>query len=292
MRKSILAHVFVITVFMYLSCSMKTTNKTGSLSDFTQDILKTYINDTLHRKINPENDVLVLYTYEDTNYYYIRIYSLDKNFRSHISGPIMGKIKYLGFTTYLTGIPTDLFYKTDTVPEKMPKLSKRWVLIDPSYYVIYINKQMELDYLRTKRINLDGDIGQIESIVHKHFKTFSTYESADQEVFLINEVQHLPEFPGGDNALDSFISLNFKINDWAVNQPSQESRKSLVCIKLFIDKDGNAFYKEISQSSSVSEIDQEAIRVATLITKFKFTPAQHRGRNVSVYYPLTIYDWY
>jgi len=292
MRKFVFTLVFVIIGIIYLSCSTKTANKTGSLSNFTQDIIKTYINDTLHIGINPVNDVLVLYTYEDTNYYYIRIFALDKKFRSHISDPIMGKAKHMGFTIYLTGIPIDLFYKTDSVPVKMPKEANSSVLIDPSYYVIYINKRMELDYLRTYRATTSSDISHLEAIAYKHFKTLRSTESSDQYVFSINEVQYYPEFPGGDNALDSFISFNFKINDKTMHQLSKEFRRTVVCISLLIDSNGNASYIRISQSSGNSEVDQEAIRVAKLITKFRFIPAQHRGCKVSVYYPLDFYDWY
>jgi hypothetical protein len=278
-----------------MSCNLQTKEAQTALSDFIQDLLQAYINDSAHSGINFESKVLVLYTEDIINHFYIEIFSIDKNHLHMVKEPVLGKTCYSGITIYLTGFLIDNFfqiYDLKTPSKIRSKPPNPYVIIDPSYYKIYLNKRMELDYLKTLRINNYNGIEEIESIVQKHFNTTSSYESADNHVFYSHQVQHPPMFPGGDTALMKYISRNFSLSGETTPQPSAYIRRVLVSVNLFIDREGNACFFNVPQTSGDYHIDQEAIRVAKLISEAQFEPAQHRGQSVKVIDQISFYDWY
>jgi len=90
-----------------------------------------------------------------------------------------------------------------------------------------------------------------------------------------------PEFPGGDQALMTFLLKN-------VVYPESERLKAIegkVLIRFLVDTDGST--KDVQLIKSVSpELDKEAMRVVKMLPRF--TPGYRLGVPVRVYYNLPV----
>lgn len=94
-------------------------------------------------------------------------------------------------------------------------------------------------------------------------------------------VQYMPSFPGGEDALMSFLSNNIKYPELA----REYSISGKVYVQFIIEKDGTI--SNIVLAKSVDKtIDEEAIRVVTLMPKWK--PGFNNGRYVRVRMTLPI----
>jgi protein TonB len=93
-----------------------------------------------------------------------------------------------------------------------------------------------------------------------------------------------PQFPGGEQAMLSFIKNNFNI-------PSElilEDPKSKIYVQFFVEVDGGI--TEISVVRGIHPLlDAEAIRVVSIMPKFN--PAQNKGIPVrqSLVLPITLH---
>ncbi len=99
-------------------------------------------------------------------------------------------------------------------------------------------------------------------------------ENISDQTFMA--VEHMPEFPGGQQAMLQFIADNIKYPAEAVKDKSQGT-----CICQFVvQKDGSIGDVTVLRSSDYAILDQEAIRV--LKSMPKWTPGQQRGEVVNV----------
>ena len=57
-------------------------------------------------------------------------------------------------------------------------------------------------------------------------------------------------------------------------------------IHIMVDKNGNATWSEVIQSSKNEELDNEALRSIEIICQYKFVQAFHRGQNVNATYSV------
>ncbi|MCX6220575.1 MAG: M56 family metallopeptidase [Bacteroidia bacterium] len=105
-----------------------------------------------------------------------------------------------------------------------------------------------------------------------------TKQTKDQ-VFTI--VDQMPEFPGGEPALKTYIGKNIKYPDDAVKTGIQGK----VFVNFVIDKDGNIVNPKIVRSINPS-LDKEALRVIGTLPKW--TPGKHKGKKVDVSYTVPI----
>ncbi len=105
-----------------------------------------------------------------------------------------------------------------------------------------------------------------------------TKQTKDQ-VFTI--VDQMPEFPGGEYALRTYIGKNIKYPDDAVKTGIQGK----VFVNFVINKDGNIVNPKIVRSVSPS-IDKEALRVIGTLPKW--TPGKNKGKIVAVSYTVPI----
>lgn len=94
-------------------------------------------------------------------------------------------------------------------------------------------------------------------------------------------IDKVPMFPGGEELLMKYISMNIIYPATAL----QKGIQGKVVVKFRITSRGNVNGYEIAKSVS-PELDAEAIRVVKTITKFE--PALVDGKTVSAWYYLPI----
>lgn len=95
-------------------------------------------------------------------------------------------------------------------------------------------------------------------------------------------VDEMPEFPGGDKALSMFLINNTNYPDEAV----QNKLEGRVYIKFIIDKEGKVTKPEIVRSSGHPILDEEALRVISVLPDW--TPGSLNGEAVNVNFTVPI----
>jgi len=103
-------------------------------------------------------------------------------------------------------------------------------------------------------------------------------ESANQ-IFMI--VEEMPEFPGGQAEMMSFIFKNLKYPDAA----KENGIQGRVTCSFVINKDGTIVDAEVVRGIDAS-LDKEALRVINSMPKWK--PGKQRGKPVRVKYNLPV----
>ena len=101
----------------------------------------------------------------------------------------------------------------------------------------------------------------------------------DEQVFVI--VEDMPQFPGGDKALQTWIS-DHVIYPKIAHEKNIEGR---VYIGFVVTKNGNIDRVKIMRGASPS-LDAEALRVISAMPTWK--PGKQRGKAVSVSYTVPI----
>ncbi|MDX8339564.1 energy transducer TonB [Draconibacterium sp. IB214405] len=104
-------------------------------------------------------------------------------------------------------------------------------------------------------------------------------EKGHDEVFII--VEEMPEFPGGDEGLRTFIANTVKYPEDAHKNGIQGK----VYVKFVVDKDGSVDDAKIARGVDPS-LDKEALRVINALPKWK--PGKQRGEAVRVEYTVPI----
>ena len=92
-----------------------------------------------------------------------------------------------------------------------------------------------------------------------------------------------PQFPGGQNALDKYITNN-------VNYPQQaidDDRSGVVHVSFIIDEEGNVTKAKLLDAANVGDgLDQEALRVVKAMPSWK--PGKVNGKKVRTRMELPI----
>ncbi len=101
--------------------------------------------------------------------------------------------------------------------------------------------------------------------------------AAGDQVFEV--VEDMPEFPGGQSELMSFLAKNVK---YPVEAHEIQGR---VIVSFVVRKDGSISDAEVVRSVAPS-LDQEALRVINSMPKWK--PGKQRGQNVNVKYVVPL----
>jgi TonB family protein len=100
-----------------------------------------------------------------------------------------------------------------------------------------------------------------------------------QDVFFI--VDQMPEFPGGQTALQNFIAQTVKYPEEALNKGIQGK----VFVSFIVGKTGRVGSMKIARGVD-SALDAEALRVVGLLPKWK--PGKQGGKLVQVSYTIPI----
>lgn len=94
-------------------------------------------------------------------------------------------------------------------------------------------------------------------------------------------VEQMPEFPGGQNAMLTYLRTNIEYPDSA----RVKQIEGRVYLRFVVDKDGNVVNPEVARSVDPL-LDEEAIRVVRQMPKW--TPGKQNGKAVNVYFTLPI----
>ena len=98
----------------------------------------------------------------------------------------------------------------------------------------------------------------------------------EQTVYQV--VEEMPEFPGGMPALMKFIRKNLRHD--------KAEKKERVIIQIVVDKKGNATNPVVLRSTNPA-LDEEALRIVSLMPKWKPGRQAGKNRNVKFTFPVT-----
>jgi len=96
------------------------------------------------------------------------------------------------------------------------------------------------------------------------------------------EAEEMPEYPGGVSAMMTFIQENMKYPEEAKNA-GLEGR---VLCSFIIDKTGKVTEVKVVRSSGTQSLDDEAVRVVSLMPHW--TPGKVKGEPVRVMYTIPL----
>ena len=108
-----------------------------------------------------------------------------------------------------------------------------------------------------------------------------TVPDPSKRVYVVQDVDSLPQFPGGDAALYAFIQNN-------LNYPEQTFENELqgrVTVRFKVNEDGRVSNVQVARNKSL-ELDKEAVRVIEMLPDFK--PAILNGKPVAVWYHIKV----
>jgi protein TonB len=132
--------------------------------------------------------------------------------------------------------------------------------------------------VETEAIDLQTQDEEIELIVEKPAEV-EVEEEEEEQIFSI--VEKMPEFPGGQDALNRFLVRNIKYPLLA----QENGIQGRVVCQFVVNSDGSIV--DISVVRGVEEsLDKEAIRVIKSMPKW--TPGRQGGKSVRVKYTLPI----
>lgn len=98
---------------------------------------------------------------------------------------------------------------------------------------------------------------------------------SEDQVFDV--VEEMPEFPGGMPALMEFIRKNLRHD--------KAEKKERVIIQIVVDKEGNATNPVVLRSTN-PVLDEEALRIVSLMPKWKPGRQAGKNRNVQFVFPV------
>jgi len=102
---------------------------------------------------------------------------------------------------------------------------------------------------------------------------------SEEEIFFI--VEYMPEFPGGEVALRTFIANNIEYP--AIAQ--ENGIQGRVYVTFVVTKDGSVANAKIARGVDPI-LDKEALRVVNSLPKWQ--PGKQRGQEVNVSYTVPI----
>ena len=94
--------------------------------------------------------------------------------------------------------------------------------------------------------------------------------------------EKMPEFPGGTVALMNFLALNTKYPADA----REEKAEGRAIIKFVVNADGSVSNISVAKSTGNESLDKEAMRVVSIMPKWK--PGTQDGKNVNVRFAVPI----
>jgi TonB family protein len=107
-------------------------------------------------------------------------------------------------------------------------------------------------------------------------------KSDDDQTMYYTVIESMPQFPGGESALLSFIQKN--LTKLPITQCYNGIPGKVIC-RFVVEKDGSVSNITVIRSLDPA-CDKEAVRVLKLLPKF--TPGKQNGQAVRVYYTLPV----
>jgi len=107
-------------------------------------------------------------------------------------------------------------------------------------------------------------------------------DTAQVEETVLEYVEDMPEFPGGQKAMFDFIRRNMRYPESA----RKDSVQGKVFIEFVIEREGSVSHVKIIKGVR-TDLDQEAIRVISMMPQWK--PGKQGGKPCRVKFRLPIY---
>ena len=104
----------------------------------------------------------------------------------------------------------------------------------------------------------------------------------DNEQTVYDQVEEMPEYPGGVSAMMAFVQENMKYPEDA----KIDGKEGRVLCSFIIDKEGAVTEVRVARSSGTQSLDDEAVRVVSLMPKWE--PGKVEGKPVRVRYIIPI----
>jgi protein TonB len=134
--------------------------------------------------------------------------------------------------------------------------------------------------IETKPGDLIGEITPTPS-ENKGNGTSATTQPMTEKEVVRDHADIMPEFPGGREALQRFLSRNLKMPREDLEPGSSIS----TLVRFVVDKDGRVAGIELEKSGG-RDFDNEVIRVIKKMPTW--VPGKQNGRNVAVYFKLPV----
>jgi TonB family protein len=167
-------------------------------------------------------------------------------------------------------------HQQKTVPQRIFKL----LLSVPVLFVFLLtanaetvinNSPIAADSLRKAKPDLQKP--DKDSIAHQN--------TSPKDIKVYSFVEMMPQFPGGQQALISYITRNLRYP----RSVQENKMQGVVIVRFVVDEEGVVDNIEVLRSVS-SDLDNEAVRVVGSLPNW--IPGKLNGAKVSVYYTLPI----
>src|SRR5579871_1937049 len=144
--------------------------------------------------------------------------------------------------------------------------------------------QDDLENKITSTKNVYGDNLKTNDVIETNAVSAGTGEKINEpepeKEIVFTTAQVMPEFPGGEPALQRFLIRNIR-----TPENTEPGSKLRVMMRVVVDKDGNVINVEVEESSG-NDFDKEVMRVVKKMPQWK--PGMQNGKNVSVYFNLPV----
>ncbi len=190
-------------------------------------------------------------------------------------------LKYI----YIYGLRDCIFYSTNRrspgircqVESKDKNGSMPEIIEEPSFWQIAIRKDTTFSKYRTYIVNAFEDISAIQNIANKYYKSSGVPKD---EVFDYIYVEQLAKPKIGIEEIRTIIQNNFHMSY------AHSDQRIPIFVELIVYSDGTARVKGLAKRTGNATVDNEALRVADIISKTGFIPAMHRGEYVNSLYAI------
>ena len=96
------------------------------------------------------------------------------------------------------------------------------------------------------------------------------------------KAEEMPEYPGGMSAMMTFIMENIKYPEDA----KKAGKDGRVICSFIINKEGKVTEVHVAQSSGTQSLDDEAVRLVSLMPDWK--PGKEKGEPVNILYSIPV----
>lgn len=139
-----------------------------------------------------------------------------------------------------------------------------------------VNNATDKDSEYIAQDSVDESISNLNSNRAKIKKHVHHKKHNDENVYEV--VEQMPSFPGGQEALMTYINHNIKY-------PEEDCGQGRVIVSFIVEKDGSITNATIRRSVD-SAFDREALRVISSMPKW--IPGKNNGRNVRVRFNVPV----
>lgn len=167
-------------------------------------------------------------------------------------------------------------FQTNTI-SIIPMFSNSQTLINRINMMKKNKPVVKLRYLLL--LPIIGAVTLVSAISQQNNINITPVENAVQEVY--NEVEKMPEFPGGQEALFKYLSSNLQYP----KEAAKENIEGKVFVSFVVTSKGSITKTEVLRGVN-EELDNEAMRVINAMPNW--TPGEKDGKKVNVKFTLPI----